>query len=81
MKDNDPADIRADEIFFSAMEIDSDIERAAYLEEACAADARLRKRLDWLLSEMDDAEAFFDRIAPKLRGGEVYVTSDPHENG
>ena len=37
----DPVEVRADEIFFAAMEIESDIERATYLKEACGAVIRI----------------------------------------
>ena len=64
MNDVDSTKARADEIFFAAMEIDSDVERAAYVEKVCGDDASLRRRVDRLLSALDESESFFAKDAP-----------------
>ncbi len=56
--------VRADEIFFAAMEIDSDSERAAYVEQACGDDPQLRAKVERLLSAVGESEAFFSADAP-----------------
>ena len=60
----DPIKARADEIFFAAMEIDSDVERAAYIETACGDDASLHRQVQRLLSALDESESFFEEDAP-----------------
>ncbi len=69
--------LRADEIFFSAMEIDSDSERAAYIEQACGDDPQLRAKVERLLSAVGESEAFFSTDAPThVTTAEVAETLD-----
>jgi hypothetical protein len=48
------------EIFMAALEKDQPAERAAYLDEACAADATLRQRVEALLHSHERAPDFLD---------------------
>ena len=50
---------KAEEIFFSALEIESPVARQAFLEHACLGDARLRCLVDKLLAAQAGAEQFF----------------------
>src|SRR6516162_7928597 len=50
-------------IFMAALEKDGPADRSAYLDEACAGDAALRRRVEALLKAHDDAGAFLDRPA------------------
>ena len=54
------ADVKS--IFGRALEIPTLAERAAYLEEACGGDARLRAEVESLLQAGDEAGGFFDRL-------------------
>jgi serine/threonine protein kinase/tetratricopeptide (TPR) repeat protein len=58
----DPAD-RTESIFAAAVELTSEEKRAAYVEEACAGDADMRRRIDALLKAHDRAGHFIDRPA------------------
>jgi hypothetical protein len=51
------------EIFDQAAEIESDSERCAILNSACAGDVQLRIQVDALLKALDDAGSFLDRPA------------------
>src|SRR6516162_4097515 len=48
------------EIFMAALEKDQPAERTAYLDEACAADATLRQRVEALLRSLERAPDFMD---------------------
>ncbi len=49
-----------DSIFCTAVELDSDIERADYLARACGPDAELRNRVDKLLAAQARAGSFME---------------------
>lgn len=67
----------ADEIFFSAMDIESDAERAAYVENACGDDRKLRRHVGRLLSAVSESESFFLADAPThMTTAEVAETLD-----
>ena len=50
-------------IFFSALERGSEHERAAYLDEACAGDPDLRRRVEKMLAAQAQAASFLERPA------------------
>jgi len=50
---------RAEDIYCSALEIQSPDERKAFLESACQGDAKLRSVMDRLLASQEGAEKFF----------------------
>lgn len=54
----EPPTEKAEEIFFSALEIDS-AERQAFLDRSCQGDSRLRAMVDKLLAAQPAAERFF----------------------
>ncbi len=58
---NDPSPLEA--IFFAALEKGSPPERAAYLDEACAGDPDLRRRIDRMLAAQDQAGSFLEKPA------------------
>jgi eukaryotic-like serine/threonine-protein kinase len=51
-------------IFGKALELGSPAERQAYLEQACAGDARLRTEVESLLQAQAPAEGFFEAFRP-----------------
>ena len=51
-------DLRVESVFNAALEKDATVERAVYLDGACADDPDLRSRVDVLLSAHDDAGKF-----------------------
>src|SRR5262245_9435390 len=53
----------AEAIFFAALER-SPIERAAYLDEACAGDAGLRARIERMLAAQPNLGGFLDHPHP-----------------
>src|SRR3984885_9425052 len=53
-------------VFASALELPAD-QRGAYLDQACAGDAALRRQVEVLLRVHDDAGNFFDQLAPVAR--------------
>ncbi|SPE60945.1 Serine/threonine protein kinase with TPR repeats (fragment) [Verrucomicrobia bacterium] len=53
-------------IFAAALELPAD-QRAAYLDQACAGDAALRRQVEVLLRDHDDAGNFFDKLASVAR--------------
>src|SRR5580658_787993 len=59
---NDPPDREMD-IFSAARRLPA-LERASYLDEACAGDAALRQRVEELLQAGDEAGAFLNHPAP-----------------
>jgi hypothetical protein len=65
----DPSPLEA--IFFAALEKTSPPERAAYLDEACAGDADLRRRVDRMLAAQARAGNFLEQPA-----GSPVVTVD-----
>ncbi len=56
---NDAAD-KIDQIFWKALNISTDAERKAFLDQACGADAQLRQRIEKLLRAKPQAEPFFE---------------------
>ena len=50
-----------DDIFLNAREIADLTERAAFLAQACGADAALRKRVEAMLRDADGVQGFFRR--------------------
>jgi eukaryotic-like serine/threonine-protein kinase len=61
---NDPSPLEA--IFFVALEKGSPEERAAYLDEACASDPELRRRVEKMLAAQATAGSFLERPARDL---------------
>jgi serine/threonine-protein kinase len=53
-------------IFVAALDLADPAARAAYLDEACAADPALRRRVEDLLAADDRTGSFMDRPAPEL---------------
>src|SRR5262245_42059998 len=58
---NDPSPLEA--IFFAALEEGSPPGRAAYLDEACAGDPDLRRRVEKMLAAQAQAGSFLERPA------------------
>lgn len=54
---------RDEEIYAAAVEL-PEVERAAFLNRACEGDHSLRARLEALLLANDEAETFFEAVAP-----------------
>src|SRR6266508_1804983 len=48
-----------DDIFLNAREIADPVERATFLTQACGADSNLRSRVEALVRDADEAQAFF----------------------
>ena len=59
---NEAPDI--DSIFGEALECESTEARAAYLDQACAGDAELRRRVEKLLDAHARAGNFLESVAP-----------------
>src|SRR5262245_55438300 len=55
-------------VFGRAMDLTSSAERAAYLEEACGGNARLRGEVESLLKAAQEAPGFFGALAPTRSG-------------
>src|SRR5215472_9566556 len=55
----DPLTDKAEDIFYSALELRSSDQRQAYLASACRGDAELRSLVDKLLAAQPAAEDFF----------------------
>src|ERR1700733_3053473 len=53
-------------VFASALELPAD-QRGAYLDQACAGDAALRRQVEALLRVHDDAGNFFDKLGSVAR--------------
>jgi WD40 repeat protein/serine/threonine protein kinase len=53
-------------VFAAALELPPD-QRGAYLDQACAGDVALRRQVEALLRVHDDADSFFDKLAPVAR--------------
>ena len=56
-------DTPIDEILFTALKIESEAERAEYLDEVCGTDADLRARVEKLLGAYPEAGSFLDSPA------------------
>jgi hypothetical protein len=59
------SDDRMESIFAAAVALVSTEERAAYLDQACAGDATLRRQIEGMLKAHEQAGHFLDRPAPK----------------
>src|SRR6516164_3994740 len=55
-------------IFVAALEVDDPVERAAYIERACAGDPALRSQVEELLKAHQQPGPFMDRPAHDLVG-------------
>src|SRR5262249_30561930 len=66
-------------IFIAALEKGSPEERAAYLEEACAGDAALRRRVEALLGSHEGAGNFLGKPGPQLLAEELAARETPGE--
>src|SRR5207244_11884903 len=55
-------------IFFAALEEGSPEERAAYLDEACAGDPDLRRRIEKMLAAQAQAGSFLEQPVPSPVG-------------
>ena len=73
---NDPSPLEA--IFFAALEKGSPQERAAYLDEACAGDPDLRRRVEKMLAAQAQAGSFLEQPA---RSPVVTVDEQPVSEG
>src|SRR5438046_1517039 len=70
-----PVDLkRVKEIFLAAVEKPGSAERQAFLQEACGADEELRRQVEALLRQHEQASGFLESPPPGL--GET-VDSDP----
>jgi WD40 repeat protein/serine/threonine protein kinase len=58
-------DVRAEEIYFAALELDDPGARAAYLDVECEADTELRRRIERLLAALDERGSFLE---PSISG-------------
>src|SRR5580658_3614058 len=50
-------------VFAAALELPAD-QRGAYLDQACAGNAELRRQVEALLRVQDEAGSFFDKLRP-----------------
>src|SRR5262249_43452261 len=65
-------------IFFTALEKGSVQERAAYLDEACAGDPVLRRRVEKMLAVQVEASSFLEQPVPVLASaGDAPLTEGP----
>ena len=68
-----PADI--DEIYLAAVALSGDAERAAFLDQACAARPELRQRIERLLRAQPHVQGFLESVAaPPLDLGPLAPT-------
>jgi WD40 repeat protein/serine/threonine protein kinase len=65
-----PAPRQIDSILAAAVELDSEVERRVYLEQACAGDAELKRRLEELIENHFQAGSFLEHpaVAPPATG-------------
>ena len=61
------ADVKS--IFGKAMDLQSPAERAAYLDEACGDNARLRDEVESLLKAGQEARGFFEALGDGILTG------------
>src|SRR5262245_45069061 len=52
-------------LFLGALEKDTPAERSVFLDQACAGDAELRRRLEAMLRVHDKPDRLFDQTAPE----------------
>lgn len=67
-----------DALFHAALERKS-VERAAFLEEACAGDESLRRQVEALLVAHEEAGSFIERPAMEVEGRELAADGDTAE--
>src|SRR5262245_3515617 len=65
------AQLSVKEIFLQAVEIASPADRAAYLDQACAADVERRRRVEALLIAHERPESLVDRPAVNVQPPDV----------
>lgn len=65
-------------IFHSALRIQSDVEREAFLRDACGEDAALRQRVELLLSAFAEGSQFLEHPASGLT--DTAMPKDPRED-
>ena len=63
-------------VFLAALDLDDPAARSAYLDETCAADISLRRRVEELLAAHFEAASFMARPAPER---DVHDTATGHE--
>jgi serine/threonine protein kinase/tetratricopeptide (TPR) repeat protein len=68
-----PATDKMKAVFLAALDKATPVERAAFLDEACADDADLRRRVEALLQAHDQPDRLLDRPAAEHLGGERTV--------
>ena len=51
------------DIFIAALKINDDAQRVAYLDEACAGDVGLKRRVEALLGALNDAGSYLEQPA------------------
>jgi WD40 repeat protein/serine/threonine protein kinase len=73
-----PADVKS--VFGRALEIESSVARAAYLDEACGADAALRAEVEGLLATLGRAGDFMGRPAAAV-AAQVTTNYEPVTEG
>src|SRR6516165_10220505 len=73
-------------VFVTALEKNTSSERAAYLDEACAGDTALRKRVEALLASHEGAAGFLEkpaieRAVENVAGRASAVATQPDQPG
>src|SRR5690242_21214795 len=58
-------------VFATALEKETPAQRAAFLDEACAGDPALRRRVEALLESHSGADAFLDKPAVQCAAEEI----------
>ena len=64
---------RSDEVFLAALEIPTAPERSAYLDQACAGNEELRRRVEKLLRAHPHVGEFLESPAPEILAANVAV--------
>jgi hypothetical protein len=59
---------KVESIFYAVMEKESAAERAAYLDEACTGDPKLRARVELLIGAQPKLGCFLDPMSPTAWG-------------
>jgi serine/threonine protein kinase/WD40 repeat protein/tetratricopeptide (TPR) repeat protein len=72
------SDRKAKEIFLSAIEIEADIERDAFVRQACASDPGLREQVERLIQAHFDADSLLDQpgLADRVRRGDEPASAE-----
>jgi serine/threonine protein kinase/tetratricopeptide (TPR) repeat protein len=78
-----PASDKIKAVFLAALDMATPAERAAFLDEACAADAGLRPRVEALLRAHDQRDDFLDRPPAQLSAAEwtAATAREPEQPG